>query len=345
MSSPRGSHLHAVPEQARHGYLVLNPAVRVLWRAADCVQLELGDRALVLDGVDPHEITALTGRGAAAQAPTGMHPDDVRRLTAAGFASVLVPGTHTSGAAPTLAGELAALTARRGVTGAGAFAARAHRLVSIIGPGRVAAHLAAVLAASGVGRVAIADGGTVRLAQVLPGGAVASDEGRRHCDAAADAIARAAPTADTAPVLGGDEPDLVVLAIDQPLDDERRDELHRRGRTHLSVRVGAGHAVIGPLVVPGHTSCLRCADLHRGDRDPAWPALAVQLTVAPRYGPVSETALATFATGLTALQALQFLDGSAPASVDGTLEVHLPDWRIRRRSWPRHPECDCADEG
>lgn len=344
MNSPRGSHLHAVPEQAQHGYLVLNPAVRVLWRAADCVQLELGDRAVVLDGVDPQDITALSGRGAAARAPAGMNPDDVRRLTSAGFASLHAPGSEPIGAAPTLAAEQAALTARRGVAGAGALAARTRRLVSIIGSGRVAAQLAAVLAASGIGRVAIADTGTVRLAQALPGGAMPSDEGRRHCDAAADAISRAAPTADTAPLAGGDEPDLVVLAIDQPLDDERRDELHRRARTHLCVRVGPGHAIIGPLVVPRHTSCLRCADLHRGDRDPAWPALAVQLTVAPRYGTMSETALATFAAGLAALQALQFLDGSAPATVDGTLEVHLPDWRIRRRSWPRHPECDCADE-
>ena len=40
------------------------------------------------------------------------------------------------------------------------------------------------------------------------------------------------------------------------------------------------HGVVGPLVIPGLTSCLRCADLHRRDRDPAWHALAVQLTVA-----------------------------------------------------------------
>ena len=31
------------------------------------------------------------------------------------------------------------------------------------------------------------------------------------------------------------------------------------------------------MVIPGETSCLRCADLHRCDRDAAWPVLAAQL--------------------------------------------------------------------
>jgi len=39
---------------------------------------------------------------------------------------------------------------------------------------------------------------------------------------------------------------------------------------------------------------------------------------------------------------LTFLDGGDPASIDGTLELRLPDWRLRRRSWPAHPDCDCA---
>jgi hypothetical protein len=30
-----------------------------------------------------------------------------------------------------------------------------------------------------------------------------------------------------------------------------------------------------------------------------------------------------------------------PVTADGTLEVAVPDWRIRRRSWPVHPNCPC----
>ena len=35
----------------------------------------------------------------------------------------------------------------------------------------------------------------------------------------------------------------------------------------------------GPLVTPGRGPCLRCLDLHRCDRDPAWPALLAQLAL------------------------------------------------------------------
>lgn len=45
---------------------------------------------------------------------------------------------------------------------------------------------------------------------------------------------------------------------------------------------GAGarrRRLVGPLVIPGRTSCLQCADLHRTDRDAAWPAVATQLRV------------------------------------------------------------------
>jgi hypothetical protein len=82
--------------------------------------------------------------------------------------------------------------------------------------------------------------------------------------------------------------------------------------------------------------------LHRNDRDPAWSALAVQLAVGRRYGPAAAVAAATVVAGVAAQQALAFLDTGESACLDGTLELRLPDWRLRRRSWPVHPECVCA---
>lgn len=137
-------------------------------------------------------------------------------------------------------------------------------------------------------------------------------------------------------------PDLTVLALDGPVPDERRAALHAADAAHLVVSVGADHGAVGPLVVPGFTSCLQCADLHRRDRDPAWPALAVQLSVAQRYGPASDVALGTVIAGMAALQALDFLDGGEPAAIDASLELHLPDWRVRRRTRTLHPQCDCT---
>ena len=71
--------------------------------------------------------------------------------------------------------------------------------------------------------------------------------------------------------------DLVVLSDSLVADPRMVRELHAARIPHLPVRVRDGTGLVGPLVLPGVTSCLRCADLHRSDRDAAWPAVAAQL--------------------------------------------------------------------
>ena len=48
----------------------------------------------------------------------------------------------------------------------------------------------------------------------------------------------------------------------------------------------AGRAVVGPLVLPGRSSCLSCAHRHRTDADPGWPAVARQLARRSPRAPV-----------------------------------------------------------
>jgi hypothetical protein len=334
--------------------LVLNPAVRLLWRAEDVVQLELGARAVLVEGVDAHTVRQLVHAKSSDGAAPPEPPDDATRhslgrLTEAGYlwprtrADLDIAGdSRFAPPRPRLASELGALAARHGARAAELLNARRHCAVAIHGAGRVAAHVAALLAAAGVGRVHLVDADDVRLHQAMPGGVGPGDEGRRFVAAASAAVQRAAPETEIGQLSIGERPDLVVLAIDEPIDLDRRDALHARNCAHLVARLSVDHGAVGPLVIPGLTSCLRCADLHRRDRDPAWSALAVQLTVARRYGQASDVALATVISGVTALQALAYLDGDEPATVEGTLELHVPDWRIRRRSWPAHPDCDCA---
>jgi bacteriocin biosynthesis cyclodehydratase domain-containing protein len=336
--------------------LMINPAARLLWRAADVVQFELGGRAVLLEGIDPALVHRLVGKrdsSALRDEPADVTDAAARRsLTVLAEAGYLWPRENAEGdadddprlapPAPRLAADLAALSARHGHGAAQLLNARRHCAVAVHGAGRVAAHLAALLAAAGIGRVHVADGEPVRLHQTMPGGLCPDDEGRGFGAAATAAVLRSAPEVDPSALPMGERPDLVVLAIDEPIDPERRDALHAHSWAHLAVRVGADHGVVGPLVIPGLTSCLRCADLHRHDRDPAWRALAVQLTVPRRQGAASDVTVATITAGVAALQALTYLDGGEPATIDGTLELHLPDWRIRRRSWPAHPDCDCA---
>ena len=70
-----------------------------------------------------------------------------------------------------------------------------------------------------------------------------------------------------------------------------------------------GTGIVGPLVVPGLTSCLRCADLQRCDRDECWPQLAAQLAGQVQQADLAGTqATAAFAAA-QALDAVRWLKG------------------------------------
>jgi hypothetical protein len=319
---------------------VLNPAARLLWRSPSVLQVEIGSWRTLVDELEPRRLRSLlTGAGDDVTDSAAM---ELQRLGILWPAADDDPDPRRVPPRPWLATELAALTVQSGQGAADALQRRARSVIAVHGANRAAAQVAAVLAASGIGHVFLADASHANLAATLPGGATPEDEGRLLSAAAADAVQRAAPGADTSPLPFGERPDLVVLASDEPVDPEQRDALHARGCAHLLVQLGAGFGAVGPMVLPGVTSCLSCVDLHRVDRDPAWPALAVQLAQRPRSGTPAGAALATAVGGLAALQALAHLDGLRPAAIEGTIELHLPDWRLRRRSWPVHPSCTCT---
>jgi hypothetical protein len=224
---------------------------------------------------------------------------------------------------------------------------RGRRAATVVvdGATRVGVPLAAVLAASGVGRVSVRDDGVTTAGDAVVGGLGADDEGRPRALAAADAVRRASPLTDLRPLSPGSTADLVVLTRPWAASDPLAADLQRRGVRHLVATVRGETGVVGPLVVPGATSCLRCADLRRRDADPRWPALAAQLTVgeAPPGG-ATVTCLATAVTA--AVQVLALLDGTgAPATLGTTVELRAPDLLPRTRRWPAHPDCGCLPAG
>ncbi|HEX9065643.1 MAG TPA: hypothetical protein VF843_11080, partial [Streptosporangiaceae bacterium] len=87
-------------------------------------------------------------------------------------------------------------------------------------------------------------------------------------------------------------PDLVILAGRQ-LGGGHGTELGRQGVPHLAVLAGEAIGVVGPLVLPGRTSCLRCLDYARAASDPSWPLILAQIEQRRPEPAACDTVLAT----------------------------------------------------
>jgi hypothetical protein len=143
---------------------------------------------------------------------------------------------------------------------------------------------------------------------------------------------------------------LVVLADDVVTDPRLVSDLVRYGLPHLSVRIRDGNGVVGPLVLPGRSSCLRCADIIRSELDPHWLHLSAQLLGSAGH---AESAMihASVALALAEIDAtLGALDlpgvedlpsAATAASLSSTLEIALRPYRITTRRWPRQISCSC----
>ncbi|MFC6011198.1 TOMM precursor leader peptide-binding protein [Nocardia lasii] len=141
--------------------------------------------------------------------------------------------------------------------------------------------------------------------------------------------------------LGAEAGSLVVLTDALMIDPGLSVDLVLRRVPHLQVRVRDGIGVVGPLVLPGETSCLHCADLTRVGFDTDWPHLAAQLL--GRTGHASPAGIAaTTALALGELEAIVACSPRrAPRTLDATVELDLDTHELQRRPWLPHPDCGC----
>ncbi len=199
---------------------------------------------------------------------------------------------------------------------------------------------------------ALVKAGVARSQSPPPGGRAASIRvhGRGPLsDLLVDALrrsgARLSHTSHPHVAIRSDNTDLVLLTDHLVADPRVLRELHDGEVAHLPVRVRDGIGLVGPMVIPGVTSCLGCADLHRSDRDAAWPAVAAQLR--DSVGAADRaTVLATAALALgqaeTVIRAVRGnLDPRPPSTLSTTLEFDVAAGSIVARHWPRHPCCPC----
>jgi len=142
--------------------------------------------------------------------------------------------------------------------------------------------------------------------------------------------------------------DLVILTDFLAHDPWLVSSLMRHRIPHLMVRLRDGTGVIGPMVLPGLSSCLHCADHHRRDRDRDWPIVSAQLlglsgwagsatiagTAAIVQAEVEHVAAATRPDRRTGTL-------GAPTSLDATIEFRADPSSLLIRGWSPHPLCGC----
>lgn len=336
--------------RAHHTRLVPGPPV--IWRSPSMVQIGLdAERGLLLDGLTGADRdlleTLTTGPGRPADA------DPSELLDLLDEAGLLIHGADASDSAP-IGPDAAALTYRTGRDGRRVLARRGGSAVRVVGAGRTGSAIAVTLAAAGVGTVQIIDRSPARAWDTSPAGVRPGESGPTRQDGTRQAV-RTFGAASPTPRPGAPLPScaLVVLVEPDAADAVAAKELVGADVTHLSVVIGQGTVVVGPLVVPGHGACLACLDLHRRDRDPDWPRVLLQVLSArrstagrPGRAAAEETVLAQLGASVAALQVLAHLDASGeeprPAATSATLELALPDGLPRRRPWPPHPDCGCC---
>jgi bacteriocin biosynthesis cyclodehydratase domain-containing protein len=117
------------------------------------------------------------------------------------------------------------------------------------------------------------------------------------------------------------------------------DAFLRHAQPHLVVRAVQGHGVVGPLVVPGRTSCMQCARLHRGTA--ATELLLDEVANGAPDAPIDRLT-ARHTAAMAVMQAVQQIEQrSRPLSIDTELIISPDGGSLVQRPLPPHRQCAC----
>jgi hypothetical protein len=347
---PSSAAPYEVPERLR-----LAPGRAALWRSPTCLQLGLDpQRAMVLDDL-PQPLAALLKRIDGVCSTTKLLAEAQAAGSSRAEALTMLADLHRRGLVQqvsaaesgrpgwhrvALAAEAASWSVHSSQPTRHTLRQRRTAVVRVVGSGRVAVAVATSLASAGVGHVAVHAVGTV-VAADLGTGYLPDDLGRPREAAAADAVRRCAPEVI---VTTHRRPDLIVLTDVVVPEPAVVTELLGRRIPHLIGYAHEGTAVVGPLVWPGRSSCLHCAELHHADVDVAWPKLAAQLV---GQIPTAGLACTQLTAALLTEQVLATLAGPgaglpAPPTWGAALQLDPVHGTLLRLPRPPHPRCGCG---
>jgi len=160
----------------------------------------------------------------------------------------------------------------------------------------------------------------------------------RVCDQIRALLSEEQLTAAKAP----DDATVVVLGADGEPSRAAADEALRRGVPYLCVGIRELVGLVGPFVVPGRTSCLRCVDLSRSDLDPCWRIVVDSMEVRPPREPSRTPSLVATVAGYAASEIVLWTSGSLPSSCDHVVEIPHGLGAVQTVGYPPHPQCGCG---
>lgn len=301
----------------------LAPGIGVYRRADDELQV----------GVDPRRAVVLTGSAPLAAVIVGL---DGRRA----LSDVVDDAAAAERVDGDLVRDVLARLHERGLVVDAAQQRGGPVAVAVRGDGPIAVATALTFARAGVGHLIVESDGVVA-ARDLGHPFAAGELGRSRRDAVCDLLRATNPQVMTQTLPSDRSPDLVVLAdVLAPPPTELRDLMCHR-QPHVAARARDGIGIVGPLVLPGRTSCLTCADLHRADRDREWPLVANQLIGVD--GEADEPTAQAVAA-VTVAQAAMLFDGGRrrPGCWNATIEWDVASGGCLTRPWQPHPRCSCG---
>lgn len=323
----------------------INPGLRVISLTDGSVCIGSGAGGLWIDGLDDADRAFIArfakDSGTSDRLPSGLAPEREQELLAV-LAPVLVPeddfrlpGTRAS----TLAPDIAQWSAAYGRHAGSSVQRRARAVVRLHGLDRCGQTVASLLAAAGVGTVALCDPGIVDPGDLGSGPFRLADLGMPRTRALSRSLARAWPHTrfpEWAPRFGGtpQEADATVAVARDWLREDVAGHLAQSPIPHLRVLFTDAGARVGPLVIPGLTPCLDCAPSHTMPA-PVAPACAVSPTS-------PEISIAAAAAGMAVMQLLMLVDGvNVPAAAGSVLCLDLGTGAATHEPVVARPGCLC----